>query len=394
MATGRPSVASDQDRRPRGVSDVETEVIVIGGGQAGLAMGYHLRRRGLSFVILDAGARIGDSWRRRWEGLRLFTSARYSALPGMPFPASPRTLPTKDEVADYLEAYAQRLELPVQTGIAVDGVHWSDQEDRYLVTAGERRYRARQVVVATGAFHHPRIPGFAVDLDPGILQFHSSEFRDPSQLHDGDVLVVGASNSGAEVALIVAPRHRTILSGPDTGKMPVRPESALGGLFDVPFWWFINHVLTIETPLGRKVGPQVEAHGGPLERVWPSDLEAAGVERTYARTVGSRDGMPELDDGRVARVANVIWCTGYRQDFSWIRLPVVDADGRPRHVRGVANDAPGLYFIGLPFLYSVASPLIGGVGGDAAYLAGRIELRARTAVTRQPRPATAPGTSA
>jgi putative flavoprotein involved in K+ transport len=350
------------------------EVVVIGGGQAGLAMGHHLVQRGLSFVILDAGDRIGDAWRSRWDGLRLFTAGRYDGLPGMPFPGSPDAFPTKDDVAEYLETYAARTHLPVRTGITVDDVWRTD--DGYLITAGSQTFEAAQVVVATGAYRHPRIPDFATDLDPAITQLHSSEYRNLSQLRDGGVLVVGASNSGAEIALQAAAAHRTILVGPDRGKMPIRPESRLARLFDVPFWFFINHVVTMDTPIGRKARPDLRDHGLPLERVWPVDLAAAGVERVHARAVGVRDGLPVLDDGRVLDLATVVWSTGFRPEFGWIHLPVVGSDEWPLQVRGVVPSAPGLYFLGLPFLYSAASSLIGGVGRDAAYIADRITTRA------------------
>ncbi|HEY7525133.1 MAG TPA: NAD(P)-binding domain-containing protein [Candidatus Limnocylindrales bacterium] len=345
------------------------DTVVIGGGQAGLAVGHHLARARRSFVILDAQRRVGDAWRSRWDGLRLFTAARYDGLPGMPFPAPPDAFPTKDEAADYLETYAAEMRLPVETGIRVDGVWPSERGDGFRIAAGGDHLAAARVVVATGAYSRPRVPAFATELDPEIRQLHSSEYRNASQLRDGPVLVVGASNSGAEVAMTTAGGHRTVLSGPDKGTMPVRPESRLARVFDIGFWFFINHVATLDNPLGRKALPMVRDHGGPLERVWPADLEAAGVERITQRMVGVRDGRPVLADGRVLDVANVIWCTGFRPDFGWIRHPdVVDADGWPLHVRGISTTVPGLAFVGLPFLHSAASALLGGVGRDARHV--------------------------
>lgn len=353
------------------------ETVVIGAGQAGLAVGHHLRRRRRRFVILEAGARIGDPWRTRWDGLRLFTPARYDALPGMAFPAKGSYLPTKDEVADYVESYATRMDLPVETGMRVDGLWGADDGHGFVVAAGGRRFEADQVVVATGAYHAPRIPAFAADLAPSIRQLHSSRFRDASQLRDGGVLIVGASNSGAEIAMIAARDHATVLAGPDKGKMPVRPESRLAQAFDLPFWFFINHIATTRNPIGRAALPMVRDHGGPLERIWPSDLTAAGVERVVAKAVAADDrGRPKLDDGRVLDVANIVWCTGYRPDFAWIRLPILGEDGWPLHDRGVVRSVPGLYVVGLPFLFSAASALLGGVGRDAAYIADRIVARA------------------
>ena len=348
------------------------ETVVVGGGQAGLAVGYHLRRRERSFVILDAGRRVGDVWRNRWDSLRLFTPARYCGLPGLGFPADGWHYPTKDEVADYLETYATRFGLPVRAGVRVDGV--TRPGDRFLVSAGERRFEADNVVVASGAYRHPRVPAFAAELDPGILQLHSSGYQRPAQLREGGVLVVGAGNSGAEIALEASRDHPVWLSGRHPGSEPTRAGSRLDRLFTPPFWFAINQVLTVGTPIGRRLRPRLMKMGTPLARVRRRDLAAAGVQRV-PRTAGARDGLPLLEDGRVLEVANVVWCTGFRPDFSWVHLPVFDADGEPRHDRGVVAAEPGLYFVGLFFLSSVASSLVGGVGRDAAAIADRIAAR-------------------
>ncbi|HSC90521.1 MAG TPA: NAD(P)-binding domain-containing protein [Gaiellaceae bacterium] len=351
------------------------ETVIVGGGQAGLAMGYSLARRGRPFVILDANPRVGDSWRKRWTSLRVFTPARYSGLPGWAFPASPWHYPTKDEVADYLEAYATRFDLPVRGGTEVERL--SREGDRYVLLAGGRRLEAANVVVATGPFQRPRVPAYASELDPGIVQLHSSDYRDPGGLQEGGVLVVGAGNSGAEIALEVSQSFPTRLSGRHPGSEPTRAGSYADRLFTPPFWFFISHVLTVRTPVGRKLRPKLVGTTAPLGRVKPKDFTAAGVERV-PRTAGVRDGRPLLEDGRVLDVANVIWCTGFRPDYGWIdlHLPVVDEDGRPVHDRGVVPGEPGLYFLGLVFLYALSSFLIGGVGRDAERLARHIAARA------------------
>lgn len=371
-------------REPEGV-----ETVIIGGGQAGLSVGYHLARRGLPFVILDASERIGDAWRKRWDSLRLFTPARYDGLPGMRFPAPAHSFPSKDEMADYLESYAARFDLPVRTGVKVDKL--SKQGDRFVMAAGDLRLEAENVVVATGAYHGPRVPAFAPELNPNIVQLHSSEYRRPSQLREGGVLVVGASNSGAEIALEVSRSHRTSLSGRHPGSEPTRVGSVADRLVTPVIWFVFSHVLTINTPIGRRVATRLRAHGLPLARVKPADLLAAGVERIHARTVGAQDGLPLLDDGRVLDVANVIWCTGFQPDFGWIALSVLGDDGEPIHERGVVATEPGLYFVGLFFLSAAISSLVGGVGRDAAYIADQIAARAearaaRTRQTAEPRP--------
>lgn len=350
------------------------ETVIVGGGQAGLAVGYHLAKRGRSCVILDANERIGDSWRKRWPSLRLYSPARAAGLPGMRFPAPPYSFPSGRDMADYLETYATRFELPVQTGIAVDELERNG--DGYVVTSGERRIEADNVVVATGVFQHdyPVTPAFAAELAPRIRQLHSADYRSPAQLQEGPVLVVGAAHSGGDIAYEVARAgYRTLLSGRDTGQIPVDIEGR-GARFLFPLLRFVaTRVLTVSTPLGRKARPVIRAHGGPLLRVKRADLEAAGVERVFERTVGVQDGKPVLADGRVVDVANVIWCTGFRNDYGWIRFPLpVDADGYPEQERGAVPSSPGLYFVGLPFLHSFASMLIIGAGRDGEKVAKHI----------------------
>jgi putative flavoprotein involved in K+ transport len=350
--------------------DVERfETVIVGGGQAGLAVGYHLVKQGRAFVILDASERIGDAWRGRWDSLRLFTPARYSGLPGWPYPAPRRSYPTKDGVADYLEAYSARFELPVRSGVMVDGLRREDS--RYVLVAAERRFEAANVVVASGAYQRLRLPAFASELDPGIVQLDPTQYRNPSLLREGGVLVVGAGNSGAEIAFEVSDTHQAWLSGPDTGHIPVRTEGVWDRLLTTPFWFLASHVLTVSTPIGRKVRPKLLHMAAPLERVRPKELAAAGIERV-PRTTGVRDGLPELEDGRVLDVTNVIWCTGFRADFGWIELPVFGEDGEPVHERGVVEAAPGLYFVGRFFQFGFTSSLIGGVGRDAEHIARHI----------------------
>jgi putative flavoprotein involved in K+ transport len=350
------------------------ETVIIGGGQAGLATGYHLKKRDRPFVILDAHERIGDAWRTRWDSLRLFTPARYDGLPGWPFPASAWSFPTKDEMADYLEAYAERFDLPVRTGVAVDTL--SKEGDRYIVSSSAHRFEAERVVVASGAHHVPKIPSFAAELDPAIVQLHSKEYRGPHQLRGGDVLLVGAGNSGAEIGAEVSRTHRTWLSGPNTGQIPVRHGSLPARFGFRVFRFVMHHVMTKGTPIGRRLGPKLASGGEPLVRVRMKDLGAAGVERV-PRVVAVRDGLPVLEDDRALEVANVIWCTGFRSDFGWIDLPVFGEDGQPVHDRGVVSSEPGLYFVGLVFLYSLSSDVLPSRMRDAKYIAKHIASRAR-----------------
>jgi len=354
------------------MDEQRVETLVIGGGQAGLAVGYHLAQRGLPFLIVDANDRIGDAWRKRWDSLHLFTPNRLNGMPGMPFPGPRWALPSKDEFADYLEGYAERFELPVRTGVEMDRL--TRNGERFTATSGDRRFEADNVVVAMSSWQRARVPDFAADLDPSITQLHVADYRNPSQLRAGDVLVVGAGNSGAEIAKELAATHRVWLSGPDTGHIPFRPESRIAHVL-MPFIGRVifHRILTTSTPIGRKARPRILAKGDPLIRVKPKDLAAVGVERV-PRSTGVQEGLPQLKDGRRLDVANVVWCSGFHPGFSWIELPVFGPH-EPTHDRGVVASQPGLYFVGLKFLYSKSSEQIHGVGRDAARIAEHIARR-------------------
>ena len=346
------------------------QVVVVGGGQAGLSVGYHLARLGISFVILDANERVGDSWRKRWDSLHLFTPARYDGLDGMPFPAPPDSFPSKDEMADYLEAYTARFALPVRTGVRVESI--SKSGGGYVVAAGDERFEAAHVVVAMSSYQTPRIPPFARELDPRIVQLHSFDYRNLSQLGEGGVLVVGAGNSGAEIALEASKSHEVWMSGRDPGHLPFRIDTLVGRVLQRFVLRFLLHrVLTTDTPVGRKARPRIISQGALLIRIRPQDLAAAGVRRV-PRMTGVEGGLPLLQDGRVLDVKNVVWCTGFQPRPSWIDFPIFGEDGEPVHDRGFVAREPGLAFVGLHFLYAMSSTMIHGVGRDAEHVARRI----------------------
>jgi putative flavoprotein involved in K+ transport len=360
-----------------GYNSTRIQTIVIGGGQAGLTTGYYLAKRGLPFLVLDANRQIGDAWRQRWDSLRLFTPARYAGLPGMRFPARGDSFPTKQQVADYLVEYAQRFHLPVRNGVRVDRL-WKE-DGRFVVTAGRQRFEAENVVVAMSNYQSPRVPAFARELRPEIVQLHSHDYRNPSQLHGGGVLVVGVGNSGADIAIDVAKSHPTWISGKESGYIPFPIESFLARNVLVRLVRFIgHHVLTVNTPIGRKQRPKMLHRAAALVRVKPKDLINAGVE-FVPRVAGVKDGLPLLADGRARDVQNVIWCTGYEHGFSWIDLPIFDAAGDLVHEKGIVPGVPGLYFVGLHFLYAMSSATLVGVGRDAERVVKALAARLKCA---------------
>ena len=351
------------------------ETVIVGGGQAGLVAGYHLGRRGREFLILEGNERIGDSWRNRWDSLRLFTPAWVSKLDGWRFPAKSVSFPTKDEMGDYLEAYAEQFGLPFRTGVRVESVTKNGRG--FVVTTADGRYEADNVILATGAERLPKVPAFASELDKGIRQMHSADYKGPHQLTDGPVLIVGLGNSGAEIGREVVRTHETYVSGKPSAELPFKHGPNMAR-FVVPIIRFVGlHVLSMRTPIGRKVRPKFVKLAAPLIRVKTKDLVAAGAE-LVGRTVGVENGMPVLADGRVLDVKNVIWCTGFRGDYSWVDAPAFDEDGSPRHRRGVASEVPGLYFMGLRFQFAAASDVFPGVGRDADYVAKHIAARVKT----------------
>jgi putative flavoprotein involved in K+ transport len=334
------------------------DVLIIGAGQSGLAVGRHLAQAGLRFLMLDAAPELGHSWRSRWDSLTLFTPREYDGLPGMPFPGETGTYPDKDDVADYLEQYATRFELPVLLNTRVTRLTRSG--DCFVAETTQGPLRARQVVVATGAFQRPFVPDLAGDLDQSVLQLHSSEYRNPQALLPGKVLVVGAGNSGLQIALELAQtRQVDIAAGSHTLRLPQRP---LGR--DL-FWWLTRTGLmakSVDTRLGRRIRSRGELVIGTRH----ADLEAAGVTmRPRLATAQTRTAT--FVDGTTTDLEVVVWATGFRPDYAWIDVPGVLGGATVKHRRGVTA-AEGLYFVGLPWQHTRGSALLGFVGDDAEFV--------------------------
>jgi putative flavoprotein involved in K+ transport len=339
------------------------EVLVIGAGQAGLAIGSFLKQQGRRFVILDSAGSIGAAWRTRWESLTLFTPRRYSGLPRLSFPGDPEGYPTRDEVIAYLEQYAQTFDLPIELNSKVGRLRSDD--GRFLLEVNGRTITADQVVVATGPFQMPFVPEFASRLASEVFQVHSTEYRKPGDVPEGTVLVVGGGNTGFQIAKELAATHKVHLAV-GSRQTPL-PQRFLGR--DL-FWWLTKTGVltkTVESRLGRKL-----RHRDTLIGSSPRELrQRYGVE-LKPRAADASGRMVRMEDGSQLEVDGLIWATGYRPDYAWIELPVFDPDGRLRHRRGI-TDVPGLYFLGLTWQHTRGSALIGWVKDDAAFIADQIK---------------------
>jgi len=365
-----------------GRGDDTVDVIVVGAGQAGLAIGWYLARLGLRFLVLEASAELGRSWRSRWDSLTLFTPAQYDALPGMPFPAPADTYPTKEPVADYLRAYADAFRLPVRLNARVTSL--SRSGDGFEVRTADETFSARRVVVATGPFQVPFVPPAAGGLDSAVTQLHSADYRNPQALPDGPVLVVGGGNSGLQIAEELSASRRVDVS---IGTSPPMLPQRLAGR-DL-FWW-LTRLGLMRVPAESRLGRRVQARGEFVIGTSRRQLKRAGV--TFRpRLVGADGRTVRFADGSTLDVGVVVWATGYRSDYSWISVPGVVRNGRVAHRRGV-TDVPGLYFLGLSWQHTRGSALLGFLDRDARHIADRIAAdRAATAPNESTTAPPAPG---
>jgi putative flavoprotein involved in K+ transport len=339
------------------------EVVVVGGGQAGLAIGYFLARQRRRFTVMEAGPSVGTAWRERWDSLVLFTSRRYSGLPGLPFHGDPDGYPTRDEVIDYLQRYAERFELPVELNSTVRGL--TREDGRFVLEVDGRMVTADQVVVATGPFQTPYVPKLAESLSPDVWQAHSTGYRRPSDVPEGTVLIVGGGNTGFQIAKELSATHKVILSV-GSRQTPLPQRIAGRDLF----WWLTKtHVLstTVESRLGSRL-----QHRETLIGSSPREVKRRFRVEVKPRARAASGRTVKFGEGSEVEVDAVIWATGYRPNYSWIDLPIFDSDGRLRHRRGV-TDVPGLYFLGLTWQHTRGSALIGWVKDDAEFLAERIK---------------------
>lgn len=352
-----------QSPSANGAASDHLDVIIVGGGQAGLAIGYFLAKRGLRFVILEAADELGAAWRARWDSLKLFTPARYSGLPGLPFPGDPDSYPGRDDVASYLAEYGRHFSLPIVPGSRVRSLRRT--EDRYRVELEDRSYTAAHVVIATGPFQVPFVPPIADDLDQGVTQLHSTRYRAPEDLPGGPVLVVGGGNTGFQIAQELSATREVHLS--IGSRQTPFPQRILGR----DLFWYLDKTGVIRKSTDTRIGQRLQGRD-TLIGSNPRTLRRRHGVRLHKRAVGASGRTVRFDDGTELDVGGVIWATGFRNDHSWIEAPIFDDQGRVAHRRGV-TDSPGLYFLGLSWQYTRGSALIGWVGEDAKCIADQIE---------------------
>ena len=346
------------------------EVVVVGGGQAGLAIGHFLAEQGRDFVILEAASEPAAMWRERWDSLVLFTPVRNDSLPGKPFPGDPDHYPTRDEVVAYLEDYAR--DLPVELNSRVTAVRHAG--DGYVIEVdGRRRHEADQVVVATGPFQVPVVPEVANRLDPGVVQLHSTEYRSPGALPAGTTLVVGGGNTGFQIAEELAGTREVHLAvGSRQTPLPQR-------IFGRDLFRYLEALGLMRKSVETRIGSRMQ-HRETLIGSSPRGIRRRGV-RVHSRAVDAAGHEVTFSDGERLPVDAVVWATGFRVDHSWIDAPVFDESGRAQHRRGV-TDVPGLYFLGLQWQYTRGSALLGWVKEDARHIAEQIAAHQRAKPAR------------
>ena len=339
------------------------DIMVVGGGQAGLAIGYHLAKQGHDFTILEAASELAAAWRTRWDSLKLFTPARYDSLPGMEFPGDPNRYPTRDEVAEYLADYARRFELPVKLGSRVRALR--SQNGGYLVELDDRTYEANQVVIATGPFQTPFVPQVAEGVGEEVVQMHSTAYRSPETLPEGRVLVVGGGNTGFQIAQELSAAREVHLSiGSRQTPLPQR-------ILARDLFWYLEATGLIRKTTDSRIGRRMSRRDTLIGST-PRRLRRRYGVRLHGRAAGAEGPTVRFDDGTQVEVAGIVWATGFRVDHSWIDAQVFDSAGHVVHQRGV-TDAPGLYFLGLTWQHTRGSALLGWVKDDAEYIASRID---------------------
>lgn len=335
------------------------DLVIVGGGQAGLAAAYYASRRNLRYIVLEAGNSVGQSWENRYDSLKLFTPRKYSNLPGLLLSNDPEGYPTKDEVATYLRSYAEHFDLKVDANQPVTRL--SKGDGFFLIETPINHYKSRAVIIATGPFQAPRLPAWDTKL--AIPNMHSATYRNPGQIPHGKVLVVGGGNSGAQIAEELAATHEVVLAARD--KLMFIPTHIVGKSL---FWW-LDKLHLLNAPAESLRAKLILNHGEPIIGTKLPALIKQERVRIKPEATGGSGSSVTFADGSTEQFASVIWSTGYTTDYSWLHIPeAMDNNKYPLHVHGQAVRVDGLYFVGLNWLRSRSSALLGGVGADAKFI--------------------------
>ncbi|WP_307336496.1 flavin-containing monooxygenase [Metabacillus malikii] len=338
--------------------------IVIGCGQAGLAIAYYLKKTNQNFLLLDKGSEIGGTWKERYDSLLLFTPRAYSSLPGLPLSGEAQGFPTKDEIVEYPKNYVEKFDFPIHLNEEV--IHVNKVDDTFLIKTNKNEYRAKNVVVATGPFQTPNIPSFSKNLSPAIYQLHSSQYKNPRQLINGNVLVVGGGNSGAQIAVELSKEKDTYIAISKTlNYLPlvIRDKSI--------FYWF-DKVGILKVKSNSFFARILQKRGDPIFGFELKKAITNNEVKVKKRVMNANGNELLFEDNSTLKVSNIIWATGFKTEFPWLKIAgILDEQGNVLHSRGVSN-IDGLYFIGLPWQYRRGSALLQGVGYDAKYIVAKM----------------------
>ena len=344
-------------------------VLVVGAGQAGLAAGYHLRRAGIPFVIVDSNDRVGDSWRRRYASLTLFTPRQFSALPGAAIPGNRELYPTRGEFADYLEAYAGLFYLPLQLNSRVVRLQRPPGGEFEATLESGEILAATHVVIATGGFQIPLVPKLAAGFGPAVTQLTAETYRDPASVPDGVVLIVGDGASGRDIAAELASKRPTLLAAGKPRKL--FPERFLGK----SIWWWLHWSGLMRAPADSAIGRLMRRTDPFPDRDRNLDSLARKGVRLMPRLTEAAGTRAKFADGGEAEIGSVIWAVGYRDDSDWVQISAAkNPDGSFAHTNGV-SPVPNLFFVGRPWQRNRASALIMGAGRDAGAIVKLISER-------------------
>lgn len=343
------------------------DTIVIGAGQAGLATAFYLKKFKYNFLIIDKGKEVGESWKNRYDSLVLFTPRMYNALPGLTLEGERHGFPTKDEIVTYLKQYVKEFDLPIQFQTEV--VKMQHQQEIFTIETTQGIFQTKQVIVATGAFQSPRIPSFSSNIAKDIFQIHSTQYKNPTQLKAGNVLVVGGGNSGAQIAYEISKERETLLAV--SKKITYLPLAIQKKSI---FWWFDKFGI-LKASANSFFGKVIQKKGDPI---FGYDLKEAFKRKEITlkpRVINGIHNEITFEDGTTTKVQNIIWATGFHSIYPWLKIDdLFNPDGRIIHHRGVTN-VKGLYFIGLPWQHRRGSALLQGVGFDAEFIINHLNAQ-------------------